>query len=85
MPDTHERPKMIFGECDNCGKKRLLRQSNSYGIETCGCTKCHGGDLSDDEAELSEEMISLIHEHMPHDEGMRLLAVFAAYVEAVLT
>lgn len=39
---------MTFGECDACGKLRVLHHSIAYGIETSACAECIGGDLDDD-------------------------------------
>lgn len=39
---------MLFGECDCCAKLRVLHNVTAFGVETCACAECCGGELTDD-------------------------------------
>lgn len=47
---------LTFGECDCCGKVRVLHNIVAYGIEISACTICRGGNLSDDIDDLEDEI-----------------------------
>lgn len=54
---------MIFGNCDPCGKNRVLHRTEAYGIETYACDECAGGTLDlDDYLDLEPNYFQRLHD-----------------------